>query len=192
MRSRGTIAPSTALILAVMAVQFACAVFFIGFFVIDLAGLRSTPTSYTLIEFVQIAAGAGLLLSIVLNVFLLRRVLRRSRALEQGLMLARGAFHDLLEAEFRRWDLTPAEREVALFAIKGYSNGEIAGLTGKSEGTVKSQSNAVFRKSGLGGRVSLMSHFLDEMVSDAALSQPEDARSGKGAAPAGPAQRLPG
>lgn len=174
MTNRGGMPSSTAMILLVMAVQFACAAFFIGFFVMDLTGLRSTPSSYTLFELVQIAAGAGLVLSIVINVFLLRRVIRRSQAMEQGLMLARGAFHELLEAEFRRWDLTPAEREVALFAIKGYSNGEIAGLTGKSEGTVKSQSNAVFRKSGLGGRVALMSHFLDEMVSDASLSNSPD------------------
>jgi DNA-binding CsgD family transcriptional regulator len=169
--NRIRLTPSNALILGVMFVQFACAAFFIGFFTIDLTGLKSGPVSYTVIELMQIAAGFGLLLSIVLNVFLLRRILRRSEALEQGLMLARGAFHELLEREFARWDLTPAEREVALFAIKGYSNGEIASMTGKSEGTVKSQSNAVFRKSGLSGRIGLMSHFLDEMVSDAALRE---------------------
>lgn len=151
-------------ILAMMLVQVLCASAFLVFFVVDVGGLTATPTPYTLRELVQIAAGVGLLLSIVTNVYLLRRILRRTSQIEGHLRAARGAFNDLLQDEFERWGLTPAEREVCLFALKGCSNAEIAALTGKSEGTVKSQTNAVFRKAGLTGRVQLMSHFVDELI----------------------------
>ncbi|MDF0599774.1 LuxR C-terminal-related transcriptional regulator [Psychromarinibacter sp. C21-152] len=151
-------------ILAVMLVQVICAAAFLAFFVVDVGGLTSTPAPYTLREIVQIAAGVGLVLSIVINVYLLRRILRRTGEIEGRLRAARGAFGELLDEEFRQWGLTPAEREVCLFALKGCSNGEIAKMTGKSEGTVKSQTNAVFRKAGVTGRIQLMSYFVDELI----------------------------
>lgn len=150
--------------LLVILVQALSAAVFLGFFVIDVGGLKSGPTSYTTREVVQIAAFLSLALSIVINAFFLAKILRRATAIENSLLVARGAFHDLIEVEFDRWMLSPAEREVALFAIKGCSNAEIAQMTGKSEGTIKSQSNAVFRKSGFSGRVQLVSHFVDELI----------------------------
>ena len=62
--------------------------------------------------------------------------------------------------------MSRAEREVALLAIKGFSNAEIAEMTGKSEGTVKSQSAAVFRKADVQGRIGLVTHFMEEIVGD--------------------------
>jgi len=150
--------------LLIILIQALSAVAFLTFFVIDVGGLNAVPASYTTREIVQIAAVVGLALSIVINAFFLAKLLRRATAIENSLLVARGAFHDLIEVEFDRWSLSPAEREVALFAIKGCSNAEIAQMTGKSEGTVKSQSNAVFRKSGFSGRVQLVSHFVDELI----------------------------
>ena len=40
--------------------------------------------------------------------------------------------------------LTPAEADVALFAIKGLNTADIAGLRQTSEGTVKAQTNAIY------------------------------------------------
>lgn len=174
-------------LLLLMLVQLGCAGLFIVFFVVDVAGLSATPSSYTMREIVQVAAGAGLLLSIVLNGFLFHSILRRNAALEQGLRAARGAFHELITAEFQKWMLSRAEAEVALLAIKGYSNAEIASLTNKSEGTVKSQSNAVFRKAGVSGRVQLMSHFMEELMDEALTPEtvdPQDKQERGGGAPA--------
>lgn len=149
---------------AIMSVQMACAALFVVFFAVDVSGLTTRPAPYTLREIVQIAAALGLVLSIVLNAILIRKVMQRARQVEQSMKVAAGAIHDLMEAEFDRWGLTAAEREVALYAIKGCSNGEIATMTGKSEGTVKSQSNAVFRKAGVSGRVGLVTHFIDDLL----------------------------
>ena len=53
---------------------------------------------------------------------------------------------------FDDWALTPAERDVALFALKGLSLAEIARLRSTSQGTVKAQTNAIYRKAGVTGR----------------------------------------
>ena len=47
---------------------------------------------------------------------------------------------DLVQQRFAEWSLSPAERDVALFAIKGMSVAEIAAPRGTSEGTVKADS----------------------------------------------------
>lgn len=62
--------------------------------------------------------------------------------------------------------LTPAEKDVALFAIKGMSIAEIAMLRETSEGTVKAQTNAIYRKAGVSGRSQLLSLFIDDLMRD--------------------------
>ena len=87
-----------------------------------------------------------------------------------------------INQRFETWRLTPAERDVAWFTMKGMSIGEIAALRGTSEGTVKAQGNAIYRKAGVGGRVQLLAAFMDELIlsgdgpSDHGRSQGDDAR----------------
>ena len=85
--------------------------------------------------------------------------------MEVQLRAASGAFMDLLYERFQEWELTPAEADVALFAIKGLSTQDIANLRGVSEGTVKAQTNAIYRKAGVTGRPQLLSQFLDDLIS---------------------------
>ena len=42
-----------------------------------------------------------------------------------------------VDAQFRAWQLTPAEREVALLLLKGYSHKHVASATGRSERTAR-------------------------------------------------------
>jgi DNA-binding CsgD family transcriptional regulator len=76
----------------------------------------------------------------------------------------------LLAERFDEWGLTPAEKDVALFAIKGMSTSEIAGLRNTSEGTVKAQTNAIYRKAGVSGRSQLLSLFIEDLMRDDAGS----------------------
>lgn len=69
-----------------------------------------------------------------------------------------------LDAQLRRWQLTPAERETALLLLKGFGHKEIAALLGKSERTVRQQAVAVYRKSGLSGRAELAAFFLEDLL----------------------------
>jgi DNA-binding CsgD family transcriptional regulator len=73
---------------------------------------------------------------------------------------------DMLQERFVEWGLTPAEKDVALFSIKGLSLQEIAKLRNTSEGTVKAQTNAIYRKAGVSGRPQLLSLFIEDLIAD--------------------------
>lgn len=80
---------------------------------------------------------------------------------------ARGALEGLgavVQEQLREWDLTRAEREVALLLLKGHSHKAIAHATGRSAQTVRQHASAVYAKSGLGGRAELSAFFLDELM----------------------------
>ena len=153
-------------ILAALALQALCTVFFISDIVISVLGLRAVPIAWQTREFLEIGAAVGLALGFVLGAVALRRTRRRQQAAEAKLRVASGAFVDLLEERFDEWGLTPAERDVALFAIKGLSLQKIAGLRDTSEGTVKAQTSAIYRKAGVNGRAQLISHFIEDLLAE--------------------------
>lgn len=68
-----------------------------------------------------------------------------------------------IERQFERWQLTDAERSVALLLLKGLSLKEIAAARGTSERTARQQSLAVYKKAGLGGRAELSAFFLEDL-----------------------------
>lgn len=80
---------------------------------------------------------------------------------------ARAALEGLghaMDEQFRRWGLTPAEREVALLLLKGRSHKAIAHATGRSERTVRQHAVTVYEKSKLGGRAELAAFFLEDLM----------------------------
>ena len=80
---------------------------------------------------------------------------------------AKGALEGLgvvVQEQMREWDLTRAEREVALLMLKGHSHKAIAHDTGRSAQTVRQHASAVYAKSGLGGRAELSAFFLEELM----------------------------
>jgi DNA-binding CsgD family transcriptional regulator len=151
----------------VLLVQALCAIFFSWDILASVFGIRTAPVSWELRELMEIGAAVGLVLGVLLGAILLRRALRERNFAEERLRRASGAFMDLLQERFEEWGLTPSERDVALFAIKGMSTAEIASLRTTSEGTVKAQTNAIYRKAGVSGRPQLLSLFIDDLMSDA-------------------------
>jgi DNA-binding CsgD family transcriptional regulator len=69
-----------------------------------------------------------------------------------------------IDAQLRRWQLTAAEREVALLLLKGYGHKEIAALLGRSDRTIRQHAVAVYRKSDLSGRAELAAFFLEDLL----------------------------
>lgn len=69
-----------------------------------------------------------------------------------------------IEAQFERWGLTPAEKEVALLLLKGLGHKEAAVVLARSERTVRQHAIAVYRKSGLAGRAELAAFFLEDLL----------------------------
>jgi DNA-binding CsgD family transcriptional regulator len=78
------------------------------------------------------------------------------RALE-GLGLA-------VDEQFRTWQLTPAERQVALQLLKGHSHKRIGRLTGRSEHTIRQHATSIYEKAGLAGRAELAAFFLEDLM----------------------------
>jgi DNA-binding CsgD family transcriptional regulator len=104
---------------------------------------------------------------------------RRDEAEARRSMLARKAERDAwqdsakraleglgqaIDGQFRQWDLTPTEREVALLLLKGHSHKRIADLTGRKERTVRQHSVVIYQKAGLSGRAGLAGFFLEDLM----------------------------
>lgn len=161
----------SAILAVILVVQSLCAIFFVFDIVASVLGLRARPISWQIREVIELGAALGLILGVIMGGLALRRsMVRRSQA-EDKLRRAASAFADVLEERFCEWGLTPAERDVALFLIKGFPIAEIARLRQTSEGTVKAQTNAVYRKAGVNGASQLLSLFLDELMDDRFFSE---------------------
>jgi DNA-binding CsgD family transcriptional regulator len=152
---------------AIVVVQAACTLFFVWDIAASVLGLRRAPLAWELRELLEIGAALGLILGVLMGALYLRSVIRSNRAMTDRLRRASGAFAEFLEERFAEWGLTPSERDVAWFTIKGLSIAEIARMRGTSEGTIKAQSNAIYRKAGVSGRTQLLSLFLEDLMEPA-------------------------
>jgi DNA-binding CsgD family transcriptional regulator len=158
--------------IAILIIQALCAVFFVFDILTSVLGIQVTPVSWELRELMEIGASLGLILGLVVGGLMLRRALKERHRAEEQLRRASGAFADLLQERFGEWGLTPSEKDVALFAIKGMSTAEIASLRSTSEGTVKAQTNAIYRKAGVTGRPQLLSLFIEDLMRDDGAIRP--------------------
>lgn len=114
--------------LAIFVIQTVCAFFFVSDILSSVLGVRTAPISWEMRELMEIGAAVGLILGVIVGGLMLRRALRDRGRAEERLRRASGAFIDLLQERFAEWGLTPSERDVALFAIKGLSTAEIGAL----------------------------------------------------------------
>lgn len=71
---------------------------------------------------------------------------------------------EAIETQFSRWNLTEAEREVALLLLKGLSHQEVAAVRAVSERTVREQARSIYAKAGLTGRAALSAFFLEDLL----------------------------
>ena len=69
-----------------------------------------------------------------------------------------------IDAQFDRWQLTAAEREIALLMLKGLSHREIALARDTSERTIRQQAQAIYGKANLSGRAALSAFFLEDLL----------------------------
>lgn len=172
----------------VLGLQATSAIFFVSDIVFSVFGIYASPINWQIREYLELGAALGLVLGLAMGTMLLYRSMRDQRRAEERLRLASGAFMDLLRERLEDWGLTPAEKDVALFAIKGLSTAEISALRGTSEGTIKAQTNAIYKKAGVNGRPQLLSLFIDDLMQDivpAALAAPDQAASAASTEPPG-------
>ena len=156
----------------VFAIQALSAFFFLGELWTEILGLRQTPIPYAYREVIQIFASFGVVIGVLASGMLVRRGLERMDELNRQVEVATGNFESHLNEQFDTWRLSPSERSVMIYAMKGFSNAEIADFRSTSAATVKSQMNAIYRKSGLQNRQQLISFLVEELLAGV-LPDPE-------------------
>src|SRR5690606_18610029 len=114
--------------------------------------------------YIQILASVGLIVGVVVSGSFLRQSLHRISRMGRQMDVVSGNFQTHLLALFEAWNFSPSEQAVAVYAMKGFSNNEIALLRGTSTATIKSQMNSIFRKSGLTSRQQLISYLVEELL----------------------------
>lgn len=143
-------------------------VFFTSLFVLktgaDLFNLQLAFLPWSAVELVELLASVGMLLGVISSVLLVRESARRMRQVSDRVNAASGELHQYLETQFTEWNLTPTEKAVALYIVKGFSNQEIANLRGTTESTVKSQISSIFRKSDVSNRQQLVSWVIEDLI----------------------------
>jgi len=92
------------------------------------------------------------------------RLLRENREFRSAAGIASGEFVRIMEEKFTEWHLSVIEREIALLLIKGLSIQEIVEIRTTRPGTVKSQSNSIYRKAGVKGRNELVAYFVEDLM----------------------------
>ncbi|WP_444452145.1 helix-turn-helix transcriptional regulator [Rhodobacter capsulatus] len=147
-------------------VQAVAALFFVSDIVFSVLGIEVTPINWKLREALEIAAALGLVLGLGFGAQALLSARHEAHVATEKLRRASTAFAELLSERFAEWRLTAAEREVALFAIKGLTLAEIAGLRSTSEGTVKAQTASIYRKAGVSTRSQLVSIFIEDLMDE--------------------------
>lgn len=80
--------------------------------------------------------------------------------------------HNHIEREFDQWNLTSAEREIAVLLLKGLRLKDIAEARGTSERTVRQQAQAVYKKANLDGRFELAAYFIEDVMQSMETNNP--------------------
>ena len=159
----------SAVIIAVMLVQAACAGYFLYDVIADfVTNEYGSPFAPHLL--IEALANLVLIAAIGIEAAYLRGILRQQAHDARVVEVASGALRDAITAYFGDWRLTHAEAEVAELVIKGKSIADIATARGSAEGTIKTQLNAVYRKAGVSGRSELVSILIGDLL-DGPLSR---------------------
>jgi DNA-binding CsgD family transcriptional regulator len=69
-----------------------------------------------------------------------------------------------IDLQLSKWNLSDAEKEVALLLLKGLSLKEIAQVRDTTEKTSRVQAISVYAKTGLSGRAELSAFFLEDLL----------------------------
>lgn len=147
-----------------VAVQSLCGAYFLWEILASVLGLPTLPLRWQAREWVQIGASLGLILGAFLGVVLAREASRARRRADTAHRLTSGQFADVVAQYFTRYDLTPAETEVAWLLLKGMSIAEIAELRDTRLGTVKAQCSSIYRKSGASGKSQFISQIVEDLL----------------------------
>ncbi|WP_368484147.1 helix-turn-helix transcriptional regulator [Phaeobacter sp. HF9A] len=139
--------------------QATAAVFFVGDAASELFQDPGEPHSVF-----EGLVSVALIVGVAVGIWQLRVTLARMAAQERALETARGSLADVIDAQFAAWKLTPAERDVGLFALKGLDVAQIAEIRGAAAGTVRAQLTRIYAKAGVSGRAQFAAWFVEDLL----------------------------
>lgn len=140
------------------------------YFITDAVRDEYEPGGGTPEALLELVVAIALVSGVVLGTLAIAALVREMRRRAAVVAMARGAMAEILSARFADWRLSPAEADVALFALKGCTTAEIAALRGAAPATVRVQLSQVYAKAGVSSQPMLMSLFLDELMAGEPLA----------------------
>jgi DNA-binding CsgD family transcriptional regulator len=144
---------------AVLLAQLLFSLFIIAHETLELDGMRSMLGNR-----IVVAVGLFLLVSVLVSLYAVNILLREIRGADAARAVAGGALAELVDQHFHEWKLTSAERDVALFTLKGFETQEIADLRHAAQGTVRVQLAHVYGKAGVHTRSAFQSLFFEDLL----------------------------
>ena len=141
--------------------QALCAVFFIGDVIEDFREDWHLDNPHLLLESV---AAVALIAGVIFLMIELRGLLSRMSEMQTGLEIANGHLAEVIQGFFEDWNLTNAERDVAIMILKGLDNEAIAQVRNTASGTVRAQATKIYAKSATDGRAQFISVFVEELL----------------------------
>jgi len=153
---------------AILSVQVLSALFFFADIWGEILGLRREPWPWAVTEFTQVFASLGIVIGVAVTSVVLWRSQRRLSHLGRQFSAISGQYETQLQRHFADWGLSQSEQAITVYAMKGFSNAEIGDLRGTSVSTVKSQMNAIYRKTGFSNRQQLISFLVEELIAGVA------------------------
>ena len=88
----------------------------------------------------------------------------RERKVTAELTQSKQNFLKAIQTQFDVWGLTPSEKEVAMFLLRGLTLLEIAEMRNTSEKTIRHHASSVYRKADCKGRHELAAIFLENLI----------------------------
>lgn len=154
-------------IFIVLAQSLACL-----FFVVDaLADESGTQGGGRWANLLEVGIALALMAGVAFGAIYLFHLRREVRTRAAVIAVAKGAMSRIIADRFIGWHLSAAEADVALFALKGCSAQEIAGMRSSAASTVRAQLSQVYAKAGVSSQSMLMSLFLDDLMEDVSLDE---------------------
>ena len=142
------------------------------FFVYDIVADWLYEEEYGSVHFViELIVFFGVSVALVIGVRDLRRLRARLSRETQRNKLFTAELMESINHQMDTWGLTPSEKDVAWFIIKGHRFSEIAEARGVKENTARLQASSIYSKAGVSGRV----EFVAEIFQPLLMSIPNNA-----------------
>lgn len=139
--------------------QFVFSLYIIGHDTLEILGMQSIVSNRT-----AVVIGLLLLAGVLISLHAVNVLIREIRGADTARAIAGGALTQLVELHFDEWKLTSAERDVALFTLKGFETNEIADLRQATQGTVRVQLAQIYGKAGVHSRCAFQSLFFEDTL----------------------------